>query len=49
MSCPMKDEIGLTEKQVKFFCSFGCSIKCDEFLKDYKKRIKNPKNPKAKC
>lgn len=49
MSCPMKIEKELSEKQIKYFCSFGCSPECNKFLKEYKKRIsKNPKNPKVK-
>jgi hypothetical protein len=30
--CPMRDNVPLTDKQIKYFCSLGCSVECEIFL-----------------
>lgn len=39
MSCPMNEDVPLTEQQVKAFCDKGCSVDCEQFLKEYIERI----------
>lgn len=44
MACPMTKDVPLTDKQVEYFCKDGCSVICDELLKEYlKKVVKKPK------
>lgn len=40
MDCPMSINVPLTEGQIKYFCSQGCSSECDKFLEEYIKRVK---------
>jgi hypothetical protein len=38
--CPMRDNVPLTDKQIKYFCSLGCSVECEIFFARYLKRLK---------